>query len=182
MASKQELRKQVKEAKRLLTDAQKQQQADNAFSIIENLHEFSEAKTILIYHSLPDELPTKQVIEHWSKIKNLLLPRVDGDDLRLFAYDPQKLEYGNYGIVEPQLTNEEWNIKDVDLVIVPAVAFDAQGHRLGRGKGFYDRLLSSSSAIKIGVALDCQMTYCVPNDAHDINMDIVVSNTTLFRK
>ena len=64
---------------------------------------------------------------------------------------------------------------EIELIIVPAVAFDRNGNRLGRGKGFYDRLLQTTSATKIGVGYDFQLIEEIPAEPHDIPMDMVIT-------
>ena len=69
-----------------------------------------------------------------------------------------------------------------DIAIVPGVAFDAQGHRLGHGKGYYDEMLRSFAGLKIALAFNCQMLPTVPATDHDVPMDVVVTETTVYRK
>ena len=87
---------------------------------------------------------------------------------------------GSFNIAEPSASCKEYTIADVDLAIVPAMAFDNKGHRLGRGKGFYDRLLANSPTTKIGVAFSTQILKTVPADAFDVGMDIVITDKSVF--
>lgn len=180
MKSKSELRKYIRQLKTLLTPAEKQRQANSVFHDIECLKQFKDAKVVLLYHSLPDELPTHSIIDQWSNTKTILLPRVDGERLRLYRYSPTLMVHGSYNISEPSMSCQEYSIGDVDLAIIPAMAFDRKGHRLGRGKGFYDRLLATSSVMKIGVAFNSQIVRNVPADAFDISMNIVITDKSLF--
>ena len=102
---------------------------------------FRAATTVLLYHSLKDEVDTHEFIRKWSREKRILLPVVVGDDLELRLYTgPEDLKPGAYGIEEP--TGELFtDYADIDFIVVPGVAFDRNGNRLGRGKGYYDRLL-----------------------------------------
>lgn len=180
MKSKSELRKYIRQLKTLLTPAEKQRQANSVFHDIECLKQFKDAKVVLLYHSLPDELPTHSIIDQWSNTKTVLLPRVDGEYLRLYRYSPTLMVHGSYNISEPSMSCQEYSIGDVDLAIIPAIAFDRKGHRLGRGKGFYDRLLATSSVMKIGVAFNSQIVRNVPADAFDISMNMVITDKSLF--
>lgn len=180
MKSKSELRKYIRQLKTLLTPAEKQRQANSVFHDIECLKQFKDAKVVLLYHSLPDELPTHSIIDQWSNTKTVLLPRVDGEYLRLYRYSPTLMVHGSYNISEPSMSCQEYSIGDVDLAIIPAMAFDRKGHRLGRGKGFYDRLLATSSVMKIGVAFNSQIVRNVPADAFDISMNMVITDKSLF--
>lgn len=145
-------------------------------SKVEELDRFREAKVVLLYWSMENEVQTHEFVEKWYKSKTILLPCVDGDDLRLRQYTGNDcMQKGEqFGIGEP--TGEEYtDLKSVDTIIVPGVAFDKEGHRMGRGRGFYDRLLKSTpNAYKIGVCFDFQMVESVPVEPHDVMMDRVV--------
>jgi len=84
---------------------------------------------------------------------------------------------GQFGIHEPVAACPEIPLSQLDLVLVPGVAFDAQGHRLGRGKGFYDRLLAEVRGVKCGVAFDEQIVEAVPAGPLDIRMNYIVTPT-----
>ncbi len=143
---------------------------------IEQLPEFQEAKTVLLFWSLPDELITHEFLDKWHTRKKLLLPVVNGDELELRRYTGSKnLETGRFGIPEPQGEPfEEWD--KVDMILVPGVAFDRDKNRLGRGKGYYDKLLPKLSGIKIGICFPCQLVEGVPCCEWDVRMDKVVSS------
>lgn len=135
---------------------------------------FCAAKTILLYHSMKDEVFTHSFIEKWSKSKHILLPVVKGDDLELCSYSTiDDLAIGAYGILEPVGTPFREYDK-IDLVIVPGVAFDSSGCRLGRGKGYYDRLLPKIAAPKIGICFPFQLVDEIPTEELDVRMDQVI--------
>ncbi len=137
---------------------------------------FRAAHTILLYHSLPDEVDTHAFIDRWSEAKQVLLPVVQGDGLLLRQYTgTNALATGRYGIGEPVGTDFT-DYAAIDLVIVPGVAFDRQGNRLGRGKGYYDRLLPRlTQARKLGICFPYQLVNDIPTDAHDIRMDEIIT-------
>lgn len=176
---KREIRKNIKGMRLSLTNDEKQSAASKVFSRLEDLNIFQSAKNILIYYSLPDELPTVQIIEQWCDKKKLYLPRVAGDDLEILPYHRECLNVGSYDIEEPTGADIV-SIDVIDLVIVPAVAFDRRGYRLGRGKGYYDRLLSCAKVIKVGVGYDFQLMESVPVESHDVPMDIVITPSELL--
>lgn len=137
---------------------------------------FRAATTILLYHSLKDEVHTHELVRKWSEEKRILLPVVIGDELELRCYTgPGDLAVGAYGIEEP--TGERFSAyEEIDLAIIPGVAFDRQGHRLGRGKGYYDRLLPSlPHTYKIGICFPYQLVDEVPSESFDICMDEVLT-------
>jgi len=144
---------------------------------VESLPQFKEAQTVLLYWSMEDEVQTHDFVNRWYKEKSLLLPCVDGDDLRLRQYTgPECLKEGEqFGIGEP--TGPEFtDLERVEMIIVPGVAFDRTGNRMGRGRGFYDRLLKSTPrAFKVGVAFNFQMVDRVPTEDFDVPMDAVLT-------
>ena len=133
--------------------------------------------TILLYNALSDEVPTQALMDQLvAQGKTVLLPCVINDtDMELRRYTgPQDLQTGSFGILEP--TGELFTDYDtIDVAIVPGMAFDAEGHRLGRGKGYYDRFLSRVPHLyKIGLCFSWQLVDHVPYDEHDIKMDEVI--------
>lgn len=167
----------MRELKRQLSPEEKLRRSEGIMARVERLPEFREAKVVLLYWSMADEVQTHAFVERWYREKVLLLPCVDGDDLRLRQYTgPECLVAGEqFGIGEP--TGPEYKELDkVELIIVPGVAFDRKNNRMGRGRGFYDRLLKSTpNAKKIGVAYDFQMLDEIPVEEHDVKMDKVLS-------
>lgn len=175
MKTKKEIRKEISEIKKKMSLERKKIASSQIFNRLEKLSEFNQSCVILAYHSLMDEVFTHATIKRWSKNKTVLLPKVVGDDLELRKYSSDDdLKIGSYGIMEP--CGELWtDYSAIDLAVIPGVAFDKEGNRLGRGKGYYDRLLPKLSCTKIGVCYPEQLLDFIPVDEHDISMDIVVS-------
>ena len=131
---------------------------------------------MLLYHSLPDEVDTHAFIRRWSARKRILLPVVKGDDLELRLYTGDDcLTEGAFHIDEPTGTAFT-DYAAIDLAVIPGVAFDRRGNRLGRGKGYYDRLLPRiPTAYKLGLCFPFQLLDQIPAEAHDIPMDEVLT-------
>lgn len=174
---KKELRKQIRAAKKAVPFCEKCSRSAPIMQQVESLPQFKEAQTVLLYWSMEDEVQTHDFVNRWYKEKTLLLPCVDGDDLRLRQYTgPKCLKEGEqFGIGEP--TGPEFtDLERVEMIIVPGVAFDRTGNRMGRGRGFYDRLLKSTPrAFKVGVAFNFQMVDRVPTEDFDVPMDAVLT-------
>ena len=169
MEKKKELRKRIALLKTLRKSAE-------ILAALEAHPVFRAASIILLYHSLPDEVHTHDFIRKWSTKKKILLPVVIGNDLELRVYtSPADLAIGAYGIEEP--TGALFtDYATIDLVIVPGVAFDRDGNRLGRGKGYYDRLLPRiPSAYKVGICFPFQIVEEVPAEPFDIRMDEIIT-------
>ena len=138
---------------------------------------FIAAQTVLLYHSLPDEVDTRDFVRFWSLRKHILLPSVRGNEIELHRYSSgDQLEEGVFGVQES--TGEAFtDYAAIDLAVIPGVALDAKGNRLGRGKGFYDRLLTRMQdyhIYKIGICFDFQKVEEVPTDGRDVPMDEVL--------
>lgn len=171
---KNEIRRKIRAMKSMLLETEKQEAADLVFAQLERTAAFMMAKHILMYHSLPDELSTHSFLKKWSEEKKFYLPRVNGVNLDILPYEESRLELGAFHIEEPS-GNDTVSADEIELVVVPAVAYDRRGNRLGRGKGFYDRLLGSTRATKIGVAYEFQIVDEIPTEPHDVPMDIIIS-------
>lgn len=137
-----------------------------------------QVRTIASFAALPDEVDLTELVTLFPE-KRWLFPRVDGEQVFFHATaDPSNdLVRGAFGILEPRADSARVPLDEIDAFFCPGMAFDHQGGRLGRGKGFYDRLLSQArtDAHKIGVAFPSQIvptTHCEP---HDIPMDEVIS-------
>lgn len=137
---------------------------------------FQRAKTVLLYHSLCDEVNTHQFLEEWCMRKQLLLPVVVGDNLELRCFHgAHEMKMGAFGIAEPTGTLFTDYAK-IDFVAVPGIAFDKNGNRLGRGKGYYDRLLPQlTNAFKAGICYPYQVVDEVPVEAYDVKMDRIIT-------
>lgn len=116
--------------------------------------------------------------------KSLALPRFNSESA---GYVPCRLDRnsgpllaGRFGILEPGRDAPEVPANQLDLTLVPGVAFDPMGRRVGRGKGFYDRLLVTISGAKCGICFDQQIRSGLPMEPHDIKLDYVVTPTRWF--
>lgn len=175
---KEHARNRVKTQKALLTAAEKAEAAARVFEQLENNAAFVVARNILMYHSLPDELSTREFIDRWHTRKNFFLPRVNGLDMEILPFDRSRLALGAFHIEEP-MGDETTDVADMELIVVPGVAFDRKGNRVGRGKGYYDRLLPRSKAVKVGVGYDFQLIdEDLETEPHDARVDVVITRST----
>lgn len=176
--NKEDIRIRIKAQKTLLSEQEKREAARAAFALLEGHAAFVMARNILMYHSLPDELSTLEFIDKWSGSKRFFLPRVNGVNLDILPYDRSRLSLGAFQIEEPQ-GDDVTDISEIEMVVVPAVAYDRNGNRVGRGKGFYDRLLATTKATKVGVAYDFQLVDEIDAEPHDVKVDIIITNRGL---
>jgi 5-formyltetrahydrofolate cyclo-ligase len=171
--SKPLLRQQIRAQMQRLSAEARMLQSQKIVAQIEASPVFQWASSILLFCPLPDEVQIQPIFERWYGIKQLFLPVIDGNTLKIGRYkNADSLCNTNiYGILEPQAMPK---IPPLDLAIVPGVAFDSKGNRLGRGKGFYDNFLHKVSVYKMGVCFDFQYVARVPNDAHDVKMEEII--------
>ncbi len=176
---KDDIRRAVKARKTLLNDEEKLTSARRVFEMLEKTADFLLSDRILMYHSLPDELSTREFITKWRGRKHFYLPRVNGLNLEILPYDESHLALGSFHIEEPT-GNDLTSVEDMEMIVVPAVAYDRRGNRVGRGKGYYDRLLANSRARKIGVAYDFQLVDEIESEPHDVRVDVVITDKVMI--
>lgn len=166
------LRKEIKAKLNAHSNEDLEQHALLALHHLELDTDFLQSKTVMIYWSLADEVPTHTFIEKWSKSKTILLPRIKGENMIPVPFTSiEEMDLSEYNVPQPISHVFE---EEIDLVIVPGRAFDKSGHRLGRGKGYYDRFLKNYHGTKIGLCFHFQYTDYVPYESFDIPMDKVI--------
>ena len=137
--------------------------------------DFISADTVALYWSLHDEVETHLLINKWYKHKRILLPSIQDEIIVLKEFTGQdKLKHGmTYHIPEP--TSPVFDSFDaIDLIVTPGMAFDKENNRMGRGKGFYDRLLPNLKCKKIGICYKFQVFDKIPSEPHDIKVDKLI--------
>jgi 5-formyltetrahydrofolate cyclo-ligase len=146
------------------------------------------AACVMGFVSLATEICTEAVLRSaLADGKRLLLPRVDWPGRRIIAGEVRSLagdlSPGRFGIREPR-PGPPANVEDIDLILVPGLAFDGAGRRLGRGGGYYDRFLAELAprTVRCGLAFECQrFTSPLPTDPHDIAVDLLVTEAGVHR-
>lgn len=179
---KEEIRKHIRNIRRQFDSQTLDELSSVICSKVLSNHKVITAKTILLYHSLADEVKTIDLLSvlH-NNGKRVLLPKITGDcemDIRLYEGEERLLQ-GKYSIMEP-MGNSFTHYDSIDVAIVPGMAFDKTCHRLGRGKGYYDRLLSQlTNAYKIGICFGFQFLNDIPVTVNDINVDEVITELSI---
>lgn len=169
--SKAVLRNQMRDAKRQHAGLLSQMSTDVVARLGKSL---SDANIVMAYWPLPDEVDIRPLLTSLLAAgKTVVLPKVTGDEtMELRRMDSEDdLKEGAFHIMEP--VGEPFEDYDsIDVALVPGVAFDAAGHRLGRGRGYYDRFLADKTRLlKVGVCFPFQRIAWVPTDANDVTMD-----------
>jgi 5-formyltetrahydrofolate cyclo-ligase len=143
---------------------------------------WQDAASILFFAPLPVEPDVWPFLEDALAGKKITaLPRFDPESNGYVACRVQNLRSeiatGQFGIREPGASCVEIPLNRLDLVLVPGVAFDLQGRRLGRGRGFYDRLLADVDGIKCGIAFDEQIVKEIPTGPQDVRLNFILTPT-----
>lgn len=173
---KKKMRREIMQLKSKMTVEEKERESRIVCNQIEADKDFQGATCIMAYWSLPDEVDVRPLIRKWSDIKLFLLPKIVNKQLILIEYKGEDFLKPEpfFGILEPD-GPPFTHVEKINLVIVPGMAFDAKGFRLGRGGGYYDRTLPKLvNAVKIGVGFSFQMVSSVPFEPHDEVLDKVI--------
>jgi len=185
LLNKTEIRKTVLKQLRELSASKKKQYELRMLNFLQSWEFFKEANIIHIFLSISDEPETSQIIEFgWKSGKQIGVPCVLPDTPELFHSQLNSFEDlrpGALGVLEPfpdqriAMTPENF-----DLIIVPGVAFDRLGGRLGYGKGYYDRFLVHTRAFRLALAFDFQLLESVPTETHDMPMDGILTENGFY--
>jgi 5-formyltetrahydrofolate cyclo-ligase len=159
---------------------ERKQLSDAALKLLQLQPAWRQSGTVLLFASLPDELDIWPLLEAGLALgKQMGLPQYDTSTASYSAARiqdcAQDLCAGKFGIREPRPGREKMELNRLDLVLVPGLAFDLHGSRLGRGKGFYDRLLAKVRGTTCGIAYDHQIVSVVPAEPHDIHVDCILT-------
>ena len=144
---------------------------------IPSLPRWQDAQIVAAYAALPGE-PDLRPLD-WAEKKTVLIPRVEGENLVFHAVsDATQLKPGAFGVMEPDPAKcHPVDPREADLIFVPGLAFTTEGLRLGRGRGFYDRLLASlpPEILRVGACFPEQIVSDIPCEPHDEEVDVVLS-------
>ncbi len=144
-----------------------------------SLDEYKRCKNILCYYPLKNEVSTFNCLLNTDK--NWFLPRVNGEELEICPYDKDKIQKGSFSIIEPQTEKIE-SFDIIDMVIIPAVACDINGYRIGYGKGYYDRLLiNMPKVVKVVLIPDACLFDNICPEKYDVKADIIITEKEVLR-
>ena len=141
---------------------------------------FARAKTVALYSPINNEVATDHVfLEARKRNKKVYYPRVHGENLEFFeVHATTELLSCSFGVAEPA-QGDKISVAELDLVIVPGVAFDLRGHRLGYGRGYYDRQLAGRAmeTVSVGLGFESQLCDLLPAEVHDQALDFIATET-----
>lgn len=183
---KDELRRRHRAVRGALPAAAREARSGAICAAVQRLPEWSRASIVLSFVSMRREVQTQGLNEaRWSEGKRLATTRMTDsfDDLELRLWEPEtQLEESGMGFLQPPTSTPRVESADIDLVIVPALAVDGRGHRIGYGRGFYDRLLRRMShALRVAVLFDFERVPEVPTREEDEPVDVLVTDQRVER-
>jgi 5-formyltetrahydrofolate cyclo-ligase len=186
-STKQQLRKEASMRRAKQPEAERLSRL--IFDRVAAMPEFARAKTVLLYLDIRDEVRTQWLLPVlWNEGKRIAVPYCMDGDLHLFRLERlDELSPGAMDVLEPKpelrsLADRKMDPSELDIAIVPGVAFDRRGARLGYGKGYYDRFLHRlrSDAMKLGFCFECQLFSKIPALPHDIPMNRIVTENAVY--
>ncbi len=170
------VRREIIEKLKNMTDEEKSHSNDIIFKKLSELPEFFSSKVIFLYISVGDEADTVRLFNLSLEMgKRVCIPKCEGKGIMraIEVFGKDDLIPDKYGI--PSAEGEEISPCDIDFAIVPAVAFEKSGKRLGRGGGYYDRFLENLDAFTVGICHPCQILDEIQTEKHDVPVNLVIS-------
>ena len=182
---KKKVRKEIKTSLEQLTDEQRVDYTKQISRQLFNLSEWKKAKIIGITISIPPEVPTLHIIEQaWREGKEVAIPKCNPENKtmqfkKITSFEQLESVYS--GLLEPVEHTLKVMPDEINLLIVPGLAFTRDGYRLGFGGGYYDRFLSGYNGSTVSLAFECQLMDKVPTELHDIPVHQVVTMDKVYR-
>ena len=187
MNSKAAVRKHLREVLAALTESQRHQKSLNACSLVAASPEFAAARVVMLFLSTPHEVDTASLaLKSWQAGKTVVVPKVSWDQRRMLPVEISSLNTSmtttGPGVREP-VSGKPIPVDFIDLVIVPGLGFTANGHRIGRGMGFYDRFLAQPEflGVSCGLGFEEQIVENMPVLDHDVPLSMLATDMGIRR-
>lgn len=185
--TKKELRQLLRERVASIPPEQRHERSVAACHLLGAQPEYRDADVIMIFLSMPHEIETSHIaLAAWADSKRVLAPHVSWEQRRMLPIEIKSLDsdvgQGSMGLREP-IDGMPIPVSEIDLVVVPGLAFDARGNRLGRGRGFYDRFLAHRDfrAVACALAFEEQFVDQVPREEGDVPVHMLVTEVCVRR-
>lgn len=174
------IRERILKKRRLLNKKQIQKKSDKIKKRLLALDKFNKSRVINCYLSNDNEADTLNLIRKFEKIKTFTIPYIIDGKLEASKFQSVELKKGEFGILEPSNPNK-FPKEKIDVFIIPGIAFDKKGNRIGYGRGHYDRFIKESQATTVGLAYDFQIVDAIPAERHDIKLNYIVTETKIIK-
>jgi 5-formyltetrahydrofolate cyclo-ligase len=188
MMNKQQIRSEMKQFLAALSTEDRHARSHSACAHLAGTYAFRHSQTIMLYLSMPGEMDTATLaLTAWEDGKSVVVPRMDWESKRMVPIEICSLDAGfetvGPGVRQP-IEGKKVSLGIIDLIVIPGLAFDRHGYRVGRGKGFYDRFLAQRefAGTRCGLCFHEQMlSETIPNEPHDVPMDVVVTDREMLQ-
>lgn len=176
------IRKSVLKLRRNIKDEERGVWDKSIFDLLVNSKIYKDAQSIFIYVSCKDEVDTKEIIDYSLKNdKAIYVPKINIEDKTMKAiriHSLNELYVNKYGILEPNIVDKNYIDSDFDLIVLPGIAFDKVGNRIGYGGGYYDKYISQIEDLsnRISLAYDFQVVKSIESETHDIKVNGIITN------
>ncbi len=179
------LRQEVLSLRKSLTAADQRHQSKIILQRLVDEELLKGIRNIHLYYPINNEVCTIKLIQKlWKAGIDVIMPRTDFSGKRLRHYlvsDFAQLEKTSFNMLEPSAALREFTA-DIDIVLVPGIVFDQKLNRMGYGGGYYDRFLADSTALRVAPAYEFQVRESIPTEAHDIQMDYIITERRTYSK
>ena len=175
------LRKHLLEKRDAISDEFRNISSNKIHQNLKQVDSYINSQNIACYFSIGSEIDTYDImLGILEQGKNMLLPKIVDNNLEFYVVpNLEKLEKGAFDIMEPKDSCKK--AENIDCVLVPTIGISKSGDRLGYGKGYYDKFLSSTDAVKISLTYSKQIVKSIPNDSHDIKIDLIITEDEIIK-
>lgn len=177
--NKAEIRNKIKDLRNSLSEKEVTTRSKSIQNTLMNILKLYDYKDIFIYNSFKNEVSTKELIQELYKTSSIFLPKIIGDTMYSVKLNKRtNFKKNLFGIEEPIGSSVDINNF---ICIMPLLAVDESGNRIGFGKGYYDKFLKNKKCIKIGLCYDFQIIKGIPCESHDIPLDLIISDKRVIK-
>ncbi|MCK4589147.1 MAG: 5-formyltetrahydrofolate cyclo-ligase [Nanoarchaeota archaeon] len=177
---KEKSREEILKKRNSLSRTEIKSKSKEIFQRLLNINHLNRTQNVCVYVSKDSEVETHDLITYLLKKKNVFVPFIEKEELRVSEIKNfSDLEKGQFNILEPK--NKINYNQNIDLIIIPGVAFDKRGNRLGRGNGYYDKFLKNIQSLKIGLAFEEQIIGQVPVEKHDVPLNLIITDKQIIK-
>lgn len=172
----------MRQKRRSLTKETAEKNGRRIAELLFSLPEFKSADTVMLYMASFKEPSTDDILRRALSEKRAVIPISNTDTHTVtpsYIKSEDELIRGAYGIREPEKVCPA-ALSDIDMILVPGIAFDSRGARIGFGEGYYDRLLADFHGTKVGICHDFQLLPAIPSLPHDSRMDIIITEKRIL--
>lgn len=174
----------MKQKRRNMNPEEVLKRSRTAQNIFLKSNQYQNAKSVMLYIPIGNEIDTSELMKDAFKSgKDVLVPVTNSETFEISAYkitEKTEFEKGTFSVKEPK-EKVSFDASDIDVVLVPGIAFDRSGGRVGFGKGCYDKFLKNIKAVKVGFCYDFQITDYIDTDTNDVTMDYIITEKEFIR-